>query len=124
VATWLFWTYFINAVLVINHEIDSAHWKEWDLFHLPGGISGFLVMHFFVLALILLGLVEVFRRTSLGLALSVLLGVGGLAAFGLHMHFIGRGRPEFKTPVSLFILISILLCSLVQLALTVCLMVR
>jgi hypothetical protein len=26
----LFWLYLVNAILLINHEIDSAFWKEWD----------------------------------------------------------------------------------------------
>ena len=42
----LFWIYLANAVLLISHEIDSAYWKEWDLFKLPGGITGFLIIHF------------------------------------------------------------------------------
>jgi len=42
----LFWLYLINAILLINHEIDSAFWKEWELFKLPGGIGGFLILHF------------------------------------------------------------------------------
>ena len=28
----LFWTYLINAVILINHEIDSAYWQEWKFF--------------------------------------------------------------------------------------------
>jgi hypothetical protein len=36
----------MNAILLINHEIDSAYWKEWELFKLPGGIGGFLILHF------------------------------------------------------------------------------
>ena len=32
----LVWLYLTNAVLLINHEIDSAYWKEWELFKLPG----------------------------------------------------------------------------------------
>jgi hypothetical protein len=31
-ADLLFWLYLVNSVLLINHEIDSAYWKEWDLF--------------------------------------------------------------------------------------------
>jgi len=42
----LFWLYLVNAILLINHEIDSAFWKEWELFKLPGGIGGFLILHF------------------------------------------------------------------------------
>ena len=42
----LFWLYLVNTVLLILHEMDSAYWKEWELFHLPGGITGFLLLHF------------------------------------------------------------------------------
>jgi hypothetical protein len=41
----LFWIYMINAILLISHEIDSAYWKEWELFKLPGGIGVFW-LHF------------------------------------------------------------------------------
>jgi hypothetical protein len=27
----LFWIYLTNAVILINHEIDSAFWQEWKL---------------------------------------------------------------------------------------------
>ena len=60
-AETLFWIYLINAVLLINHEIDSAYWKEWELFRLPGGITGFLVIHFPLLFLVLHGLVLVYQ---------------------------------------------------------------
>jgi hypothetical protein len=30
----IFWLYLTNAVLLINHEIDSAYWKEWEIFKL------------------------------------------------------------------------------------------
>ena len=51
----LFWLYLANAILLIIHEIDSAFWKEWELFKLPGGINGFLILHFPLLFLILYG---------------------------------------------------------------------
>jgi len=59
----LFWIYLANAVLLISHEIDSAYWKEWDLFKLPGGITGFLIIHFPLLFFILYGLIR--ERRSL-----------------------------------------------------------
>lgn len=110
----LFWLYLVNAVLLINHEIDSAYWKEWELFHLPGGIDGFLWIHFPLLFVILFGLVQVYRWTLLGLVFSLLLSLGGLFAFAIHSYFIRRGRDEFKTPLSLGILVTTLLVSLVQ----------
>lgn len=50
----LFWLYLTNSVLLIVHEMDSVYWKEWDLFGLGGGVSGFLVLHFPLLFLVLL----------------------------------------------------------------------
>ena len=41
----LFWLYIVNLTLLILHEMDSAYWKEWQLFHLPGGVGGFLLIH-------------------------------------------------------------------------------
>ncbi len=120
----LFWLYLVNAVLLINHEIDSAYWKEWELFGLPGGVSGFLLLHLPLLFLVLYGLVLVFQRTLAGLIFSLLLSAGGLFAFSIHTYFLRRGREEFRAPVSLVILGATLAVSLVQGALTVALLVR
>ena len=62
-ADFLFQLYLTNSVLLINHEIDSAYWKEWELFRLPGGIAGFLLIHFPLLFLILYGLILVPRHS-------------------------------------------------------------
>lgn len=119
----LFWLYLVNAILLINHEIESAYWKEWRLFKLPGGITLFLIIHFPLLFVILYGLVEVFRESTAGLVFSVILAAAGIFAFCIHMYFIKKGREEFRLPVSLFILITLLLVSLVQMGVTVNLIV-
>jgi hypothetical protein len=49
----LFWIYLLNTVVLIIHEIDSAYWKEWELFRLPGGVTGFLNLHFPILFFVL-----------------------------------------------------------------------
>jgi len=123
VAEVLVWVYLINAMLLINHEIDSAYWKEWDLFGLPGGITGFLIVHFPLLFLILYGLVLVYQRATAGLILSLVLSLGGLFAFTIHTYFIKRGRDEFKAPISLVILIAALIVSLFQLVITLYLLI-
>ena len=120
----LFWIYLANAILIINHEIDSAYWKEWDLFKLPGGISGFLIIHFPLLFLILYGLVLVYKGSFSGLIISLVLSLSGIFAFSIHLFFIKKGRDEFKSPVSLFILAATLIVSLVQGSLTIILMVH
>ncbi|TRZ95380.1 MAG: hypothetical protein D4R82_02315 [Dehalococcoidia bacterium] len=115
----LFWLYLVNAVLLITHEIDSAYWKEWELFKLPGGSTGFVLLHLPLVFLILWGLVLVFQRLFAGLAFSLILSLGGIFAFTIHVIFIKKGRNEFNVPVSLFLLIATMLVSLVQAACTI-----
>jgi hypothetical protein len=103
----LFWVYLVNSVFLINHEIDSAYWKEW------------VVVHFPLLFLLLYGLVLVFQRTPAGLIFSLVLSLGGIFAFTIHIYFIKRGRHEFNAPISLFILIATLMMSLAQGAITI-----
>lgn len=119
----LFWLYLVNAVLLINHEIDSAYWKEWELFKLPGGITGFLVIHFPLLFLVLYGLILVYKQSDVGLIFSLLLSFGGLFAFGIHMFFIKKGGEEFKIPISIFILVGTLIVSIAQVVITILLLI-
>ena len=95
-----------------------------DLFRLPGGISGFLLLHFPLLFVVLYGLVLVSQQTLAGLILSLLLCFGGLFAFGIHTYFLRRGRDEFKAPVSQFILAATFILSLVQAVATVYLLMQ
>ena len=115
----LFWLYLTNAILLIIHEIDSAFWKEWELFKLPGGIGGFLIIHVPLLFLILYGLVLVSQQSFLGLIISLILSAGGIFAFCIHTAFIRRGRHEFNTPISRSILTLMLGVSTIQVAVTI-----
>jgi chromate transport protein ChrA len=119
----LFWVYVVNAVFLINHEVDSAYWKEWNLMGLPGGITLFLLIHFPLFFLIIYGAVLLDRGASSGLIYSLVLGLVGIIAFSLHTYFIKKGRDEFKTPMSQFILISTLIISVAQLGMTIYLLI-
>ena len=72
------WIYLINATLLITHEIDSAYWREWEMFRLPGGVNAFLVIHLPLVLIVLLGLVlvvkgkDLFTAKEKGPSLSVL----------------------------------------------------
>jgi hypothetical protein len=114
----LYYIYFLNAVVLINHEIDSAYWKEWELFRLPGQITGFLLLHFPLLAFVLYGLVLVREGSGAGLWCSLILAGGGIFAWSMHTWFIKRGREEFTTGISRFILWATLGLSLVQSVIT------
>ncbi len=126
----LFWLYLANSILIIIHEIDSAYWKEWVLYEQvfsssqtavrdpDKGVTGFLVFHFPVLFVLLYGLISVSHKTASAPVFSFLLSACGLFAFGIHMFFFRRGFEEFKTRISIFILVSTLILSLLQAAIT------
>ena len=120
----LFWIYLINAVLLINHEIDSAYWKEWDLFGLPGGLTGFLVIHLPLVFLVLYGMILVFQHSFAGLIFSLALSLAGIFAFAIHVFFIKKGREEFKVPISMVILIATFVVSILQAITTIYLLIN
>ena len=107
--------YLLNFALLFSHEIDSAFWKEWDLFGIPGGIQVFLLLNFLLLLAALWGFRQVLQGARGGRWFSLLLAVAGIFAFSIHTYFILAGRPEFTLPASLALLGLILIVSLVQL---------
>ena len=118
----LFWLYLINAIFLINHEIDSAYWQEWNLFKIKGGITTFLILHFPLILFMLYGLIKVNNQTYTGLVFSLILSIIGIFAFTIHMIFIKKGHKEFRAPISIFILLSIFSISLTQFIITVILL--
>jgi Family of unknown function (DUF6713) len=115
----LFWLYLVNLSLLILHEMDSAYWKEWDLFGLGGGEGGFLLIHLPLWIAALYGAVQMWDKTHIGLIFSLIISLAGIAAFTIHSYFLVRGRPEFNAPVSKLILWALLILSLPQLAITI-----
>ena len=132
----LFWLYITNAALIIVHEIDSAFWKEWNLFRklFKGldpdseadnkGINGFLLSHIPALFIFLYGIVPVSNQAFSGLILSLLLCGCGIFAFTIHMLCLKKGFKEFGTPVSISILIGTGIVSVIQLIITILLFVK
>ena len=116
----LFWTYLINAVILINHEIDSAYWQEWKLIkpNDKNGINGFVILHFPMVFLVLLGLVLVYEHKLSGMIISLVLAASGIYAFIFHFYFIRKGRPEFNTLLSKGMLFATLLVSIFQIIIT------
>ena len=88
--TWNMNLYLLNFALLFTHEIDSAYWKEWELFRIPGGIQVFLVLN------------------------SLFLAASGVFAFFIHSYFILNGRCEFTMSASMVLLVLILIVSLEQ----------
>ena len=119
IITAMFWLYMVNAVLLILHEIDSAYWKEWELFKMRGGITGFLIMHIPMLFAIIFGLTAIEKWPVVGIVFSFILSAGGLFAFTIHTIFIKKGREEFTTKISITILVATLLVSITQVTVTI-----
>jgi hypothetical protein len=98
--------YLANASLVLCHEIDSAYWQEWRLFHLPGGSAGFVAMHLVVVPIILVGLVIVARGSAQSRWWSILIGAAGSAGCIAHLTFLARGDESFSTPFSVALIVA------------------
>ena len=120
----LLWLYLLNGTLLLNHEMDSAYWREWKLFKLPGKMTGFLLLHFPIFLFILAATVWVYQQSLAGLAASAMLSLGGMFAFSIHTYFIKKGHPEFNTPVSRGILLATLLVSSGQAIVTILLFLQ
>jgi hypothetical protein len=107
--------YSINAALLATHEVDSAYWKEWNIFHLPGGIPGFLLLHIALFLLVFWGFEQVVQGRRSGLWASMILAGAGVFALAIHGTMLLAGGSEFRVPVSIFILLSTGVVSVLQL---------
>jgi len=117
----LFGIYLLNAVILIIHEIDSAYWHEWNLFNPKdkNGINGFLIMHFPLITMILIGQILLYENMLAGHIISFILSASGIFAFFFHFYHIRKGRPEFNTLMSKILIVSTFVVSIIQMALTI-----
>lgn len=106
--------YLVNSVLLFIHEEDSAYWREWELFGLPGGIQFFLFLDIVLIAIGLIGFRYVILKRRVGMWFALLQAGFGMLAFGLHESFILRGHPEFTFPMSQVVLFLTFVVSVFQ----------
>jgi len=106
--------YLLNATLLISHEVDSAYWHEWQLFHLPGGIQLFVFLHLLLLPVVFYGYREVCLRGPRVRVVSIVLAGIGIFAALLHGAFIVLGNSAFTLPLSMMLLSAIFIVSLIQ----------
>ena len=111
---WIRNLYLLNLALLATHEIDSAYWQEWNLFHLPGGITLFLVLNLALLIAALYGVRLLYEDRRGGLWFSLAMVLVGIFAFLIHNYFLLTGAPEFRQPISVSLLGAILTVSLLQ----------
>jgi hypothetical protein len=104
--------YVFTTALLLAHQIDSAFWREWDLFGIPGGVQVFVVLNVLLILPVLVGLTRVAKGTRDGAAFALVLSSVGVATFFIHLGFALHGHSEFATPVSWTVLSGALLSSL------------
>ena len=106
--------YLLNAALLAAHEIDSAFWREWELFRLPGGIGLFVVLNLGVMLLVLHGLAMVALQRPSWTGYSWMLVAFGISAGAIHSYFFVMGYPQFRTGISLAVIYGLALGSVLQ----------
>ncbi len=111
------YSFLLNAVLLILHEMDAVLWREWRIFGVKDDAFGrvaFLLVHVPIFALILLALVHFTTRS--GRAIASLMAAFLIVHFFLHWSAFSRRL--FNEPVSAGIIAAMLAVSLVQLGAT------
>lgn len=106
--------YGLNLSLLITHQVDSAYWKEWELFHIPGGNQLNLLLNLLLLLTGIAGFGLLVGRRESGPYFSLLVAVAGILAFSLHSWFLLRGDRRFRQPASISLLAVVLPVSIAQ----------
>ncbi|MFN8544787.1 MAG: DUF6713 family protein [Candidatus Binatia bacterium] len=99
--------YALTAALLFTHEIDAAYWHEWELFHLPGALPGFLALHVPLLLLAFWGHRQLVVGARAGLWASLALAAAGLFALIVHGGLLLAGHAEFRAAASVGLLAAV-----------------
>ncbi len=110
--------YIATFTLLMGHQIDAAYWREWEMFHLPGGVQFYDVFNLAVVPLLLFGFQAVVLRRAAGYRYSLFTAALGLLTFAIHAGFLLSGFDQFTLPVSLAIVAGCGLSGLAQLIAT------
>ena len=104
-------SYFWTMLFLILHQIDAAYWHEWEMFHVPGGIQGFLVFNLAAVAVVLVGYRHVLLETRLAPRYAAVCAALGAGTFLIHAGFALAGLEQFHLPLSIAILGLCLACA-------------
>lgn len=107
-------SYFSTMCLLIIHQIDAAFWREWEMFHLPGGIQFYLAFNILVIPIVLLGYKHIVQSSANAMMASRFCASLGVLTFLIHSGFALAGFEQFHLPLSMAIILLCLLSSLWQ----------
>ncbi|MDO8035451.1 hypothetical protein O3297_18710 [Janthinobacterium sp. SUN128] len=103
-------SYFWTMLFLILHQIDAAYWKEWEMFHVPGGVQGFLVFNLAAIAVVLAGYRHVLLNTRHASRYAAVCAVLGVGTSLIHAGFALAGLQQFHLPLSVAVIALCLLC--------------
>ncbi|WP_447906964.1 DUF6713 family protein [Stenotrophomonas geniculata] len=98
--------YLATLLALILHQIDAAFWQEWTMFHVPGGIQGFLLFNLFAVGAVLWGYRHALLGTSTARGYALVCGALGIGTALIHLAFALLGRSEFHLPLSIIVLLA------------------
>ncbi|WP_426071852.1 DUF6713 family protein [Janthinobacterium sp. DSP2-3-3] len=98
-------SYFWTMLSLILHQIDAAYWKEWEMFHVPGGIQGFLVVNLAAIAVVLVGYRHVLLATPQAPLYAGVCAALGVGTCLIHAGFALAGQEQFHLPLSVLIIV-------------------
>jgi len=105
-------SYFWTMLSLILHQVDAAYWREWEMFHVPGGIQGFLIFNLAAIAVVLAGYRHVLLDTRLAPRYAAVCAALGAGTFLIHAGFALAGLEQFHLPLSVAIIGLCLACAL------------
>ena len=100
--------YTATLLSLIVHQIDAAYWNEWDMFHVPGGIQGFLIFNALAVGLLLHGYRQVILGEPQARRYALLCGGIGVLTALLHAGFAATGNQQFDLPLSIATILACL----------------
>jgi len=105
-------SYFWTMLCLILHQIDAAYWKEWEMFHVPGGIQGFLIFNLAAIAVVLAGYRHVLLGTERAPFYAGVCAALGVGTCLIHAGFALAGQEQFHLPLSIAIIVLCLASAL------------
>lgn len=107
-------SYFSTLCLLVLHQIDAAYWREWEMFHLPGGVQGYLAFNMLAIPILLLGYTQVVLRSAKASLFASLCAALGALTFLIHAGFALAGFSQFHLPLSMALILLCLVSALWQ----------
>ncbi|MDR2962407.1 MAG: hypothetical protein LBU90_02010 [Bacteroidales bacterium] len=95
----LLFLYTLNATLLILHEIESGYEKEWEILHLPGKLTGFLLLHIPLVFLIFYGFYALIAYPHAQQIVAIAAGASGFVPFLVHKILV-RKKEHFNKAIS------------------------